>query len=197
MEEENGFIRFGKMRKKLSTWAASNIYPIVIFIASVLVLVFVPMIGSDADIGSMIPTEPSQAILYWVLKGMTVALNLTIFGAFRRQAKLSVKDNPNYIKANQILEKKKPKDYKPLSPVQFGFKQWGSKGGTLAISTAITTVALTNIVLYYDWITAVSCAVSIAIAIIFGLMTLSSEEYYWTHDYLLYAESIEEERNGN
>lgn len=196
-QEEVFAVRFAERKNSLVSWLVNNIYPIVIFIASVLVLVIVPMIGSSAEGGSAIPTDPNEAILYWVLKALTAGLNMTIFAAFRRQAKVKSKDNDNFKKAEEILGKTKTKKQKYVSPAQFAMKQWGTKGLTLLLSTAVTSVALTNIVIYYDWVTAIGCAVTILIAILFGLMTLASEEYYWQVEYLRYAKSVEGEKNGN
>lgn len=127
-----------------------------------------------------------------------MTLNLAIFAAFRREARVLVKDNENYKLANAILSHHQPKNYKPLSPAKFGLKQWGTKGLTLTLSTAVTSVALTNIIIYYDWVTAVSCLITIIIAVIFGLMNMSSEEIYWTEDYLRYAyaeQKAQEDKN--
>lgn len=194
-EEESVGIRFAGMKNAVSSWVVSNIYPIVIFIASVLVLVFVPMVGSTGEAGSAIPTDPDEAFLYWVLKGLTAALNMTIFAAFRRQAKVKSKESEGFKEAERILGKVKPKKAKYVSPAQFGLKQWGTKGVTLLLSTAVTSVALTNIVINYDWVSAIGCAVTILIAVLFGLMTLASEEYYWQVEYLKYAKSVEGEKD--
>lgn len=195
-EEISGLANIGLAKKKVGAWILSNIYTIIIAICSVLVLIFVPMIGSKADIGETIPTDPDEAFLYWTLKGMTVALNLAIFAAFRKQAKLNAKDNENFKEAERLLEKRKGGESKPMSPAQFGLKSWGTKGLTLTLSTAVTSVALTNIVLYYDWVSFVSCAVTIAIAIVFGLFTMGTEEYYWEHDFLRYAKTLKGEKDG-
>lgn len=80
------------------------------------------MIGSNASIQSIIPTEPTEAFLYWTIKALTVALNLAIFAAFRAEAKVLIKDHPNYVLANQLLAKV-TKPTKPLSPHQFTAKQ--------------------------------------------------------------------------
>lgn len=190
-------IRFARGKDKLTKWAMRNIYPIVIFIASVLVLVVVPMIGTQADGGLAIPTDPQEAFLYWTVKGLNAALNLTIFAAFRKHAKTKAKDSEGFKEAERILGKARQKKERYVSPMEFSAKQWGTKGITLLLSTALTSVALTNLVIYYDWVTAIACAVSIAIAIIFGLMTLASEEYYWEVEYLKYAKSIEGDTNGS
>lgn len=144
------FVRAGKAKKSFSSWLAQNVYPVIIAIASMLVLVFVPMIGTTAAIGTLIPTAPLAAFIFWTLKALTVGLNLAIFAAFRLQAKKAVKDNPSYIEANMILGKHKPSEYRPLSPGKFAAKQWSIKGTLLALSTGVTTLALTNIVLSYD-----------------------------------------------
>lgn len=191
MDDESVWLKIGKSNKNITQWIKHNVYPIVITLASLAVLIFVPMIGSDASVGSIIPTDPQEAFLFWTLKGLTVGLNLAIFSAFRKQAKQDVKDHPNYIEACELLSKNKPEEYKPLSPVQFSVKQWLTKGVCLALSTAITTIALTNIILYYDFITAISCVISIILAIIFGLMNMASEEIYWTEDFLQYARTLD------
>lgn len=192
--EENIFLKAGKANKAVAAWVKSNAYGLVIALASLLVLIFFPMIGSSAAIGSLIPTTLGAAILFWTMKGLTVALNLAIFSAFRKQAKKDVSDHPSYKLACEILSKNKPKDYKPLSPAQFAAKQWGTKGVFLALGTAITTIALTNIILFYDWVAAVSCMITIILAIIFGLLNMASEETYWTDDFLQYAKRVDRDR---
>lgn len=192
-EEITGFATIGLAKKKFGKWLTNNLYSIVIAICTALVMVFVPMIGSKADIEEIIPTDPNEALLFWVLKGLTVALNLAIFAAFRQQARQNAKECESYKKACQMLEKTKEMDYKPMSPLKFGAKSWGTKGVTLALSTAVTSVALTNIIIYYNWVAAISCAVTILIAIVFGLFTMGSEQYYWEVDFLKYAESVKGE----
>lgn len=58
------FLTIGQRGRAFTNWLLGHIYPVVIFLASLLVLIFVPMIGSNASIESIIPTDPTQAFLF-------------------------------------------------------------------------------------------------------------------------------------
>lgn len=159
-------------------------------VISMLVLVFVPMIGSEAGIGFKFPTTASGWFIYIITKVLISVLNVLIFYCFMEQAKLNSKDNENYKKANEILLEFKQKDYKPLSPTAWTKKQWTSKGVTLFMGTAISTVGLTNAILKYDYMSLLTYLIVLIMGIIFGIMQMKSAEIYWTKEYYEYAKMV-------
>ena len=46
-------------------------------------------------------------------------MNFIIFDSFVKQARINIKDDENFKKANEILAKNKPKEYKPKSEKKY------------------------------------------------------------------------------
>lgn len=110
---------------------------------------------------------------------------------FILQAKQNVLTNENYIKANEILERNKPKNYKPKSPSQYLSKQYLKKGTSLTITTLASLVTIGEAAVNYNYLLLIATVVTIIFAIVFGIISMKSTEVYWTTEYLDYAKSIE------
>ena len=159
----------------------------IIGVISLIVLVFVPMIGSDAELGFVLPKTPAAWAIYIVTKLLIAALNVLIFYCFMEQAKINVRDNEDYKKANEILKKLKVKEFIPRSPNKWNRQQWTGKGLAIFISTILSTVALTNAILTYDYMSLLTYLLVLVIGIIFGILQMKSAEAYWTNEYYQYA----------
>lgn len=103
------------------------------------------------------------------------------------QAKLNIKDNENYIKANEILGKMKYKQYIPRGPERWNRQQYTSKGVSIFLGTAFSTIALTNAILTYDYISLIAYLLVLVTGVIFGILQMKSAEIYWTTEYYQYA----------
>jgi hypothetical protein len=103
------------------------------------------------------------------------------------QAKVNIKDNPNYIAANEILKRYTYKNLTPLSPQQWSTKQYGVKGITIFITSLLSTIALTQAILVFDWIGFLTYLFTIIFGIVFGVIQMKSAEAYWTEEYYSYA----------
>ena len=156
-------------------------------VISLIVLVFVPMIGSDAELGFTLPKTPAAWAIYIVTKLLIAALNVLIFYCFMEQAKINVRDNEDYKKANEILKKLKVREFIPRSPNKWNRQQWTGKGLTIFISTILSTIALTNAILTYDYMSLLTYLLVLVIGIIFGILQMKSAEAYWTNEYYQYA----------
>lgn len=167
-----------------------TLYYWIIFIVSIVVLVFMPMIGSEAGIGFNLPTSPAGWAIYITTKVLVAVLNVVIFFSFMQQAKLNVRDNENYKKACAIVSVKR-KDlsykYKPRNPKAWEAKQYASKGFTIFLSTAVSLVALSNAFLTYDYFSLLTYGMTILLGIVFGLIQMASAEDYWTREFYDYA----------
>lgn len=170
-----------------------TIYYWIIFLTSMVVLVFLPMVGSEAGLEFNIPTTTAGWILYIVTKLLVAVLNVIIFFSFMQQAKLNVRDDPKYVKACEIMGRvKKEKAYIPRAPRVWERKQYMHKGVTIFLTTAISVVALANAFLTYDYMTLLTYAITIIMGIIFGLLQMATAEEYWTKEFYDYAIRFEE-----
>ena len=170
-----------------------NLYYIIIAILSLAVLIVMPFLRSDLSAGLLFPTTTAGWFLFWFEKGSITAINLTIFTAFKKQGQLNVKDNPQYVAARELMNKVKAKKYNPQSPTKYQAKSYGKKGTTLVISTMASLVAITNMLLRFDYLALISYCITITMAIIFGIFAMKNDELYWTDEYYYWAlQQVEE-----
>lgn len=173
---------------KVKQWMYYFIVGIVSFVA----LVFLPMIGTEVGLGWSVPDTTVGWIVWATIKALVASLNVTIFHSFMQQAKLNVRDNPRYREANEILSRVKIKKYIPKSPKKWNTEQYGKKGVTLFISTAFATIALTQAILTFDWVSMLSYLFTIIMGLVFGVLQMKTAEEYWTDEFWKYAKMVEE-----
>ena len=172
------------------------IYYILIFVISFLVLVFLPMLGTDLDMGFKFPETPAAWTVFIVTKSITAFVNVMLFYCFNQQALLNVKNDERYIKANEILCRANiKKEYKPRSPRQYNFRLYAGKGTSIFLSSILSTFALSQAILTYDYISLLTYALVIIFGIIFGFISMYSGMDYWTVEYPLYAEMVQREKS--
>ena len=164
-----------------------------IAVISLIVLVFVPMIGTEAELGFSLPNTTAGWLVYIVTKILIAILNMLIFYCFMEQAKLNVRDNEDYKKANEILKNSKQKDIIPRSPSKWNKQQYSTKGISLLVMTLISTIALTNAILSYDYMSLLTYVIVLTIGVIFGFLQMKFAEAYWTNEYYQYAIYHQEE----
>lgn len=162
-------------------------YYIIIAAVSLIALVFFPMLGSTVGLGWALPTTTVGWIVWITIKVLVAAINVIIFHCFMCQAKINVKDNPQYIKAREILNKLDNKEVIPLSPARWTSKQYLHKGTTIALATAASTIALSQAILVFDWVAMLTYFFTIVMGLIFGILQMKSAEEYWTQEYYEYA----------
>lgn len=192
MEEEEKGIDIAKIKLKIK----NGMYYILTALLSIVSIIVFPMLdNSQLTFRDAFPTNPTAWALWIVERVLIVFMNILIMSNFILQAKKNVKDNPNYIKAREILNKNKPKNYKPRSPGQFLSKMYVHKGVMLTISTLASLIAIGEAAINYNYLLLIATVVTIIIAITFGYISMKSTEEYWTNEYLDYAIYVEEERN--
>lgn len=173
------------------------IYYILIFVISFLVLVFLPMIGTDLDMGFRFPETPAAWVVFIVTKSITAFVNVMLFYCFNQQALLNVKSDERYIKANEILGKLNiRKEYKPRSPRQYNFRLYAGKGTSIFFSSILSTFALSQAILTYDWISLLTYSLVILFGVIFGFISMYSSMDYWTIEFPLYAQMVQREKEN-
>lgn len=178
---------------KIKQW----MYYFIVGIVSFAALVFLPMIGTEVGLGWSVPNTTTGWIVWGTIKALVATLNVLIFHSFMQQAKINVKENERYKEALEILRKVKVKNYTPRSPKKWNLEQYGKKGVTLFISTAFATIALTQAILTFDWVSMLSYLFTIIMGVIFGVLQMKTAEEYWTDEFWKYAKKVKEENEGN
>lgn len=165
-------------------------YYFIIGVVSMIALCFLPMIGSDIGLGWNLPNTVVGWIVWVVVKLIVAVLNVLIFHCFMLQAKINIKDNPRYIEAQEILRLNNIKQYIPRSPTVWNKQQYGQKGVSIFITTALSTIALTQAMLTFDWMSMLTYLFTIIMGLIFGIMQMKTAEDYWTDEFWQYAQKI-------
>lgn len=169
---------------KIRQW----MYYFIIGIVSLIALCFLPMIGSTAGLGWNTPNTTVGWIVWITLKVIVAILNVLIFHCFMLQAKLNVKDNERYNEARNILRQNEIKEFVPRGPLQWNKEQYGHKGVTIFVTTALSTVALTQAMLTFDWMAMLTYLITIIMGLIFGVLQMKTAEEYWTDEFWQYAQ---------
>lgn len=168
------------------------LYYVLIFVLSLCMLIFLPMIGSTQDIGYNVPNTAAGWVVFIITKTIVAVVNVLIFHCFICQAKINIKDNEKFKKANEILEKTK-REIKPRSPRRFFATQYGKKGTSVVLFSILSVVALTNAILMFDWISFLTYLLTLIMGVIFGVLEMKTVETFWTEEYYEYAKRLEEE----
>lgn len=166
-------------------------YYVIIGVISLIALCFLPMIGSNIGLGWNIPNTTVGWVVWIAVKCIVAVLNVLIFHCFMCQAKLNIKDNERYLEAQEILRKQDVKDYIPRAPEDWNKQQYSTKGITIFITTALSTIALTQALLQFDYITMLTYLFTIVMGLIFGVMQMKTAEEYWTDEFWQYAKMVE------
>lgn len=170
------------------------IYYVVIAIVSFLAVSFLPFIGSSAGLGWNTPETVTGWVVWITVRIIIAIINVIIFYSFMEQAKLNIKDNPNFIEANKILAAINDADKRtPRGPNKWNRQQYTKKGTSIFIGSILATIALTQAILTYDWVSMLSYIFTIIMGLIFGVMQMKSAEKYWTIEYYDYALMKKEE----
>lgn len=164
-----------------------GMYYIIIAVISLISVVFLPMVGSTIGLGWKLPDTTAGWVVWGASRAIVATINVLLFHSFMEQAKLNIKDNEHYKEAQDILVKVKRKEHKPKSPAQWNAAQYGKKGVSIFLASAMSVVAIGQAVLSYDWSTALAYLFTLGMGIIFGIMQMKKAENYWTTEYYEYA----------
>jgi uncharacterized membrane protein len=176
---------------KVKQW----MYYLLIGIVSLLSLCFLPMIGSDVGLGWNLPNTTVGWIVWIVVKLIVATLNVVLFHCFMQQAKINIKDNERYQEALSILRMINLEGYNPRGPVEWTRAQYKQKGITIFFTTGLSTIALTQAILSFDWMAMLTYLFTIIMGLIFGIMQMKTAEEYWTDEFWQYAKKVERDYN--
>ena len=168
-------------------------YYIIIAAISLLTIVVFPLIGSGSSITieECFPTTQVGWIIYIIERVLVIVMNLTIFTSFIQQAKVNIKDNPNYLKANEILQRHHPKEYRPRSESRYLGQTYTTKGISLALTTVASLFVIGSAILNYDYMILIATTFSVITTIVMGVIQMRKTELYYTTEYYDYANYIE------
>lgn len=184
---------------KIKQW----MYYLIIALISLVTLIFLPMVGSTADLGWNLPNTTVGWVIWIVVKLIVAGIGVLIFHCFMLQAKINIKDDPKYKEANKLLEQcQHRKERIPRSPLVWNRQQYGKKGVSIFVITALSTVALTQAILTFDYMSMLTYLFTIVMNLIFGILQMKSAEEYWTteyweHAHYIYKQIMEEKKYGN
>lgn len=174
-----------------------KLYYILIGVVSLVALTFLPLLGSEIGLKWNVPDTVAGWIVWVVTRIVIAVINVLIYYCFMEQAKLNVCDNENYKKANELLFKSEKKEKAPRSPQKWNAQQYGRKGTTIFITSALATVALSQAILTFDWVALLTYLFTIIIGLVFGVVQMKQAEIYWTTEYydfaVMYTAQKEEE----
>lgn len=169
------------------------LYYLLIGIISILVLIFMPMLGSNIDGGFNLPQNGAEWSVFILTKLIIAILNIMIFYCFMQQAKINVKENEKYKLALDIVGKAKNKQKAPRSPSKWNAQQYGGKATSIFITSLASTIVFTQAILSYDWVSLLTYIFVLVIGVIFGILQMKDAETYWTTEFYQYALSIQNE----
>ena len=99
------------------------------------------------------------------------------------------------------MNKHKRAIYVPRSPKKWARGQYTKKGLTLFVGTLAALVTIGEMILRFNMATFVTTCVTVAMAVIFGVMQMMTAEDYWTGEYHDYAKNVEKsqevDKNGD
>lgn len=181
----------------LREWMHRSTYYIVIAVLSILTLCVFPFLGSSISASIQFPTTKSGWVIWGVTKGSVCLINMIIFHSFVKQGKLNIKDNPTYIEALTILNSLGPKhtDKKAPSPAKYHVSVYTRKGLSLVVTSFLSLLVFGEAILRLDYVALISYAITLIIGIVFGILQMKDEEYYWTSTFLTYAKQQKQEDN--
>lgn len=177
-------------REKINQYS----YYIVIAIISLVVLVFMPLIGSQVSASIELPQTPIEWSIFITTKVITAILNVLIFHSFIQQGKLNVKSDPRYLEAEQLLGEARKHTYKPKSPKKFFSREYATKGISIFVFSALSTVVISEAILTYDWISLISYTITLCLGVIWGILEMKKVEAYLVEEYLDYAKLTKENK---
>ena len=173
-------------------------YYIIIGVLSLIMLVFMPMLGSEMGLQWSVPNTKVGWIVWIVSKLSSASFNVMIFHCFNKQGKQNVRDNTKYQKAKEILIGTNGKLVAdPRSPKQYAKDIYSKKGITIFLTTILGTIGLGQAVLTFDPLQLIVQAISLVVGLIFGFLQMKNTEDYYTQEYLDYANMIAKKEEQN
>lgn len=177
----------------MNKWSQYMYYAI-IAVLSVIMLVFLPMLGTEIGLQWEVPDTKAGWIVWVLAKLSSAGFNVMIFHCFNLQGLQNIKKNPDYIAAREILVSTKGKlTDDPRSPAQYNRDIYLKKGISIFLTTLLGAIGLGQAILTFDPLQFIIQLVSLAVGLIFGFLQMRATEEYYTQEYFDYAKKVKEE----
>ena len=190
--ENNPFVFDLETRIKVQQALSKYVYFILIGVVSLICIIIPPLFYGclSSDIGIAFPKTTEGWILWSIMNvGMSIA-NICILVLFKLQAKRNVRDDEGFKKGNEILNKLagKKEAWIPRSPLKMDATDYSKKAFAIIISVVASFLTIASLTVSFDWMTLLSCILSITITLGISIVTMFNNEEYWRNEYPLYAE---------
>lgn len=172
-------------------------YYAIIAVVSLIMLVFMPMIGSEIGLQWNLPNTKVGWIVWATSKTFSASFNVLIFHCFNKQGKQNCFGNENFNEAKKLLLEKDGKLIEnPRSPKEYSRDIYGKKGTTIFITTALGAIGLGQAILTFNPMEFIVQLISLVVGLIFGFMQMKATEEYFTQEYLDYAKIYSKEKDN-
>ena len=169
-----------------SSWRLYQNY-IIIAILSFVSVVILPMFGSAIGLSFIIPNTTAGWIVYIGTKVAIILINVLIFDQFMRQAKVNVKDNELFIKAEEILRNIDDPEEEIIATNILIARMYRSKVISTIIFTILGVFGFTQAILTFDYVQMLSYALTVFIGLVFGWVAMNQAEDIWTTSHYKWA----------
>lgn len=164
------------------------LYYCLVGVISLVMLVFMPMLGTSAGLEWVLPTTTAGWIVYVICKLCSAGFNISLFHCFNKQGKLNVSQHEGYLEARTLLKQYNNTDIKKArSPIKFHRDVYGKKGLSIFITTLLGTIGLSQAFLTFDIKEFVVQLIALVVGIVMGVLQMKDTESFWTEEYLEYA----------
>lgn len=165
----------------------------VVAIVSMLTLIVAPALES-AVTGELSYPDTAQGWIFWAIGRIAVTvINLVIFTALDNQSEVNAKNNENYRRAKELLNKNENEKKIARSPKRVKTQTYLKKVPFIILGSAATLVALSQLILNYSLATLISYIFTVVMDIAFAIWHMIDKEVnYWCDEYLRYALQQEE-----
>lgn len=171
-------------------------YYILIGCVSLVMLLFIPMLGTEVGLNFNIPNTVPGWIVYVITKVIIAGFNVVIFHCFILQGKQNIAEDKRFLEAQKILGELEDKEFIPESPAHWHLRTYGFKGATLFLMSILSAFSLTQAVLTFDWPTFLTYLFTLGGGLITGILQKDSTEVWWTVNYLQYAKYKQKEQTN-
>ena len=141
-------------RKEIRKTLNDSAYFIIIGLISLLAVFIPPLFMGclSSDIGMAFPKNAEGWILWSIMNVSTAIANISLLVLFKLQAKKNARKDPNFIKANEILNKLagRKEVFIPRSPARLNITDYSKKVVAILVSTFTASITLTSLILSFD-----------------------------------------------
>lgn len=163
-------------------WRIYQNYAIIALLSFVSVF-FLPMLGSSVGLELNIPTTAVGWVVYIITKLCIVVINMLMLDQFIKQAKVNVRDNERFTKADEYFNKSDEIEEEILPPKQFLSHLYRNKMVSCLIMSILGVFGLSQAILTFDWVSMLTYLFTIIMGLIFGWISMNRVEDYWVNDY--------------